>query len=67
MKDSIYRREETEYVMKRSKRHLTGVPEGKQKKNRVEATAEEIIVGIFPELIKTSIQRIKNSLQSHSG
>lgn len=53
--------------MKRSNRHLTGVPEREQKKNGVEAIVGEIIVEIFPELTKTSIQRIKNSLQSHSG
>lgn len=41
--------------MKRSNRHLTGVPEGEQKKNGVEAIAEEIIADIFPKLMKRSI------------
>lgn len=53
--------------MKRSNIRLTEVPEGEQKENRAKVIFEEIMAEIFPELMKTSIHRIKNSLQSHSG
>lgn len=53
--------------MKRSNIHLTGVPEGKQKDNGTEVIFEELVAKTFPEQMKTSIHRIKNSLQSHLG
>lgn len=53
--------------MKRSNIYLTGVPEGKQKENGGEVIFEELVAEIFPELMKTSIHRIENSLQSHLG
>lgn len=53
--------------MKRSNIRLTEVPEGEQKENGAEVIFEEIMAEIFPEMMKTSTHRIKNSLQSHSG
>lgn len=61
------RGEEIQYAMKRSNIGLTEVPEGEQKENRAKVIFEEIMAEIFPELMKTSIHRIKNSLHSHSG
>lgn len=52
--------------MKRSNIRLTGVPKGEQKENGEEVILEEIMAEIFPELMKTLIHRITNSLQSHS-
>lgn len=38
-----------------------------QKDNGAEVIYEELVAEIFPELMETSIHRIKNSLQSHLG
>jgi hypothetical protein len=43
-----------------------GISAGEQKDTGAETTVEETMYKIFAELRKTTIYRIKNSLQSHS-